>query len=173
MELEMVPLIRLAEKSDLDVIAENVMTMALESGGIDLSAENVGQAVRTLFKKSEMGFYVVAESRGEIVGSLLVTFEWSDWHNGIYWWIQSAYVRPDHRRKGIYRRLYEYVRAKAVSDPQVVGLNLYVYKENEVARRVYEALGMRESRSLMYHTPDLKREDSPHASTSKARRING
>lgn len=163
----MTPLIRLAEKSDLDAIAENVMAMALESAGIDLSAEEVGQAVLTLFKRPEMGFYVVAESRGESVGSLLVTFEWSDWHNGVYWWIQSVYVRPEDRRKGIYRRLYEYVRARAVSDPQAVGLNLYVYKENEVARRVYETLGMRESRSLMYHTPDLKREDSSH---SNARR---
>jgi len=157
MELGMIPLIRLAEKSDLDAIAENVMAMALESAGIDLSAEEVGQAVLTLFKRSEMGFYVVAQSRGEIVGSLLVTFEWSDWRNGVYWWIQSVYVRPDHRRKGIYRRLYEYVRGRAVSDPLAVGLKLYVYKENEVARRVYEALGMRQSPSLMYHTPDLKR----------------
>jgi len=157
--LAMVPLIRCAEKSDLDVIAENVKAMALDTRGIDLPAENVGQAVRTLLQRPEMGFYVVAESHAEIVGSLLVTFEWSDWHNGVYWWLQSVYVRPDQREKGIYRCLYEYVRERAASDPQVVGLNLYVYKENRVARRAYEALGMRESHSLMYYTPDLKRED--------------
>jgi GNAT superfamily N-acetyltransferase len=153
-------MIRPAEESDLAVIAENVLAMALESRSIELSAAKVAQAANTLFEKPELGFYVVAESHGEIVGSLLVTFEWSDWHNGVYWWIQSVYVRPDQRRKGVYRRLYEYVREKALSDPQVVGLNLYVYKENKVARRAYEALGMRESRSLMYHTPDLKREES-------------
>ena len=155
----MVPLVRLAEKSDLDVIAENVMAMALESGGIELSAAKVAQAVRTLFRKPELGFYVVAESRGEIVGSMLVTFEWSDWYNGVYWWLQSVYVRSDHRRKGIYRHLYGHVRERALSDPQVVGLNLYVSKENNVARRTYEALGMRASHSLMYHAPDLKREE--------------
>ncbi len=166
-------LIRRAEESDLEVIAENVMAMALESRGIVLSAESVGQAVRTLFERSEMGFYVVAESRGEIVGSLLVTFEWSDWQNGVYWWIQSVYVRPEQRRKGIYRRLYEYVRERAVADPQVVGLNLYVYKENEVARKTYEALGMRESHSLMYHTPDLRRENPSDANTNEAGRMRG
>jgi ribosomal protein S18 acetylase RimI-like enzyme len=172
MELEMIPLIRRAKNSDLDVIAGNVMAMALESRGIDLCPENVRQAVRALFRRSEMGFYVVAESRGDIVGSLLVTFEWSDWHNGMYWWIQSVYVRPDQRRKGMYRRLYEYVRGRAASDPQVVGLSLYVDKDNDVACRVYEALGMRESHSLMYHTPDLKRAYLSHASTSNARRRN-
>ena len=157
MELEMIPLIRLAEKSDLDVIAENVMAMALENCGIELAAENVAQAVRTLFEKPELGFYVVAESDHEVVGSLLVTFEWSDWRNGVYWWLQSVYVRPGHRRKGIYRRLYGYIREKAASDPQIVGLSLYVYKENEVARRAYEWLGMRESNSLIYYAPELKR----------------
>lgn len=156
----MIPLIRLAEKSDLDAIAENVRAMALDTRGIDLSAENVGQAVRTLLERPEMGFYVVAESHGEIVGSVLVTFEWSDWHNGVYWWLQSVYVRPDQRQKGIYRCLYEYVRERAASDPRIVGLNLYVYKENRIARRAYEALGMRQSHALMYHTPDLKRGNS-------------
>jgi GNAT superfamily N-acetyltransferase len=155
----MPPLIRLAEKTDLEAIAENVVAMALESDGTELSAEKVTQAVEALFEKPELGFYVVAEFRGKAVGSLLVTFEWSDWHNGVYWWLQSVYVRPGQRRKGVYRRLYEYVRKRALSDPQVVGLNLYVYKENRVARGTYEALGMRESHSLIYHTPGLKWEE--------------
>ena len=160
-------LIRLAEESDLDVIAENVKAMALESSVIELSLAKVTRAVRTLFRRPELGFYLVAESRGKVVGSLLVTFEWSDWHNGVYWWLQSVYVRPDQRRRGVYRRLYEYVRERAFSDPQVVGLTLYVSKENSVARRTYEALGMRESHSLMYHAPDLKRDGSTHENAKR------
>lgn len=148
--------IRHALEKDLDVVSKNVMAMAHDALDIELSSDVVTKAVHSLFEHPELGFYLVGEMGGLVVGSLLVTFEWSDWRNGVYWWIQSVYVRPDYRKKGIYRQLHRFIEQKAAADPGVVGLNLYVYKENIIARSAYESLGMVQSNSLIYYTPDLK-----------------
>ena len=89
-----------------------------------------------------LGFYVVAESGADVVGCLLVTYEWSDWRNGNLWWIQSVYVRPDWRRKGVFSTLYHHVESLAAADPEVIGLRLYVEENNTRAQHTYEALGM-------------------------------
>ncbi len=151
-------LIRAAQADDLTIITDNVVAVALEAQEMRLRPEVVARAVRTLFERPELGFYLVAESRGEIVGSLLVSFEWSDWQNGVYWWLQSVYVRPDHRRRGVFRQLYETVRERAATDPGVVGLNLYVHKNNKTARNTYRSVGMKATDSLIYCTPDLKKK---------------
>ncbi len=93
---------------------------------------------------------MVAEHGGRVVGCLMVTNEWSDWRNGIFWWIQSVYVEAGWRRKGVYRRLYDYVRALALADPGVCGFRLYVEKENAVAQATYESLGMKATDYLVY-----------------------
>jgi len=151
-------LIRTAQVNDLNNITDNVVAVALETQELRLEREVVAQAVGTLLARPELGFYLVAELSGEIVGSLLVTFEWSDWQNGVYWWLQSVYVRPDYRRRGVFRQLYETAHEKAASDPAVVGLNLYVYKNNQTAQDAYRRLGMKASDSLIYCTPDMKKQ---------------
>jgi ribosomal protein S18 acetylase RimI-like enzyme len=80
----------------------------------------------------------------------MVTNEWSDWRNGLFWWIQSVYVQKDWRRQGVYRRLYEHVRAMAQADPGVCGFRLYVEKDNDVAHATYAALGMVQTDYLIY-----------------------
>src|SRR5437867_1711222 len=84
---------------------------------------------------------VVAESSGQVVASLLVTFEWSDWRDGAVWWIQSVFVRPDMRKQGIYAALYEHVRRLAAADESVKGIRLYVDRRNTAAQEVYRRLG--------------------------------
>lgn len=150
--------IRRAKESDLDVVSRNVVAMAHDGRGIELSPSVVEEAVRTLFKRPELGFYLVAESGDAIVGSLLITYEWSDWRNGVYWWIQSVYVAPDHRKQGVYGQMHRWVEQEIGKDPGAVGLNLYVYKENAPARAAYESLGMQPSNSLIYYAPDPKRK---------------
>jgi ribosomal protein S18 acetylase RimI-like enzyme len=95
-------------------------------------------------------FYVVAEDDGGLVGSLMVTKEWSDWRNGSFWWIQSVYVRPEVRRRGVYRSLYRHVQNLAAADPGVCGFRLYVDRENVVAQGTYGALGMKATRYLVF-----------------------
>jgi ribosomal protein S18 acetylase RimI-like enzyme len=90
--------------------------------------------------------YFVAEDGGTVVGQLMVTYEWSDWRNGWIWWVQSVYVRPDYRRRGVFRALYRHVHQAAVAERGVVGLRLYVEQDNHRAQEVYRRLGMERTR---------------------------
>ena len=89
----------------------------------------------------------------------MVTYEWSDWRNGWFWWIQSVYIRPEYRGRRLYSDLYSYVKEKAAEAGNVCGFRLYVERENEHARRVYEKLGMAESHYLMYEE-EVKRPEA-------------
>lgn len=124
--------------------------MASETEARALAAETVTCGVRNLLRSPHLGFYVVADVGGEAAGALMVTFEWSDWRNGSFWWIQSVYVKPPFRRRGLYRRLHEFLREHAHSQGGVCGLRLYVERHNRGAQATYAALGMQESAYLLY-----------------------
>ena len=138
-------LIRIGKPGDVTSLVEFNMAMARETEGKALSADVVSTGVAAALRDKGHGFYVVAEKGGAIVGSLMVTREWSDWRNGEFWWIQSVYVVPQYRRRGVYRRLYEFVSEQARAKGDVCGFRLYVERENEVAQQTYLALGMRET----------------------------
>ena len=141
---------RLATASDAAVLTEFNAAMALETEGKQLLPEVIGAGVRSLLGRPGAGFYLVAEADEQVVGSLLVTKEWSDWRNGEFWWIQSVYVRPAWRRQGIYKRLYRHVQELAAKDPGVCGFRLYVERENRQAQSTYRALGMTETHYLVF-----------------------
>jgi len=141
--------IRLATEADINPLVEFNQAMALETEGKHLDAGKLRPGVSAVFGDPNKGFYVVAEDGRRIVGGLMVTFEWSDWRNGWFWWIQSVYTLPEARGKGVYRRLYEFVKSKAKGQ-NVCGFRLYVEKENELAQKVYEKLGMERTYYLMY-----------------------
>jgi ribosomal protein S18 acetylase RimI-like enzyme len=138
-------IIRRGEQDDADVLARFNIAMAWETERTQLDPETVAQGVRAALADPKHGFYVVAVRDQEIVGSLLVTFEWSDWRNGLFWWIQSVYVAPTSRRQGVFKRLYEHVRVQAVSDPAVCGLRLYAEQANHNAHKTYTRLGMKKT----------------------------
>ncbi|MCA1622254.1 MAG: GNAT family N-acetyltransferase [Acidobacteria bacterium] len=142
--------IRLAQKEDAPALVEFNQAMALETEGKRLEAQILQAGVRAVFDDEKKGFYVVAESNGKITGGLMITFEWSDWRNAWFWWIQSVYILPDLRGRGIYRLLYEFVKNQAETRADVCGFRLYVENENANAQKVYEKLGMKQSYYLMY-----------------------
>jgi ribosomal protein S18 acetylase RimI-like enzyme len=143
--------IRLAQKEDAPALVEFNQSMALETEGKRLDSDTLRSGVEAVFSDENKGFYVVAEESGnEIIGGLMVTFEWSDWRDAWFWWIQSVYILPDFRGQGIYRLLYEFVKNKAGKSKNVCGFRLYVEKENVRAQKVYEKLGMEQSYYLMY-----------------------
>ena len=108
------------------------------------------QGSNYLLAHADEGFYLVAEQDGELVGTLMVTFEWSDWRNGRFWWIQSVYVPQAFRRRGVYRAMHQAVRTLAGQDPQACGLRLYVERDNAVAQRTYQDIGMVETHYRLY-----------------------
>ena len=142
--------IRIAEKRDAPALVEFNQAMALETEGKNLDAQILQSGVESVFHDEKKGFYTVAEENGQIIGGLMITFEWSDWRDSWFWWIQSVYILPAFRGRGIYRLLYQFVKERAESQKDVCGFRLYVEKENERAQKVYEKLGMRSSHYLMY-----------------------
>lgn len=141
--------IRLATVEDAGTFVEFNQAMAFETEGKQLDSDVVEPAVRSVFTDTEKGFYVVAEGDGQIVGGLMVTYEWSDWRNAWWWWVQSVYIRPESRGKRVYSLLYDFVKAQA-KDAGVYGIRLYVETENVHAQRVYEKVGMEQSHYMMY-----------------------
>ncbi len=142
--------IRIGEERDADVLIRFNRAIARETENVELPPDRIVPGVKTLLKNPDLGYYVVAEIDGVIVGALMVTLEWSDWRNGCFWWVQSVYVHPDHRERGIYRALYEHVKARAAKEPNVCGFRLYVEKNNAGAQRTYQALGMAETHYRIY-----------------------
>jgi ribosomal protein S18 acetylase RimI-like enzyme len=145
----MPPTIRRAAPADAAVLADFNTRMAAESEGTTLPPATIAAGVAAILADPAKGVYYVAEHAGEVVGQLLITYEYSDWRDGWLWWIQSVYVRPDHRRQGVFRALYRHVETQARADPTVAGLRLYVEQENNAARQTYERLGMHQTRYLV------------------------
>src|SRR5262245_26994472 len=138
--------IRRATPADEAVLVAFNIALAWETEHKRLRPDVLTVGVRAVFADAARGFYTVAEDeRGEIIGQMMVTFEWSDWRNGWFWWVQSVYVREDARRLGVFRALYKEIERQAAADPNVIGLRLYVETDNTRARATYAALGMTET----------------------------
>ncbi len=139
-------IVRPAVLSDVDVLVKFNAALALETEGRRLDPERLRQGALAVFESPARGRYLVAEVPSEpvsvVVGQLLVTFEWSDWRNATFWWLQSVYVDPPWRRRGVFRRMHEAILGMARAQGDVCGIRLYVEKENEIAQRAYQRLGL-------------------------------
>lgn len=142
-------LIEKGNSADIEAIAHFQVEMAMESEGTSLSLERVTRGVIMAMDDEAKGQYIVARCEGKVVGSLMLTREWSDWNCQWYWWIQSVYVEPRHRGKGVYRAMYERVKQMARNE-NVSQVRLYVDKTNNTAQHAYQHLGMTETHYLMY-----------------------
>jgi ribosomal protein S18 acetylase RimI-like enzyme len=126
--------------------------MALETEHKRLDPATVGKGVQTALGNPAHGRYFVAEIDGQVVGQLMITYEWSDWRNAVFWWIQSVYVLPEARRHGVFRALYDHVEALARATPGVCGLRLYVENDNMRAQKTYVGCGMANAGYLVMET---------------------
>jgi GNAT superfamily N-acetyltransferase len=133
--------IRRAVLADLDTVVEYNRLLALETESKRLDPVVLRRGVRVALERPEHARYWLAEHQGRPVGQTMVTFEWSDWRCGLFWWIQSVYVEASHRRAGVFRRLFETIRADAQAE-QACGLRLYVENHNERARATYARMGL-------------------------------
>ena len=134
--------IREAVASDAGQIARYNALLAMESEGTQLAPEVARAGAEAMFADRSRGRYWLAEVDSKVVGQLMLTYEWSDWRNGMVWWIQSVYVHGDYRRRGVFSALYRHVELLARREPEVCGLRLYVEQDNARAQQTYETLGM-------------------------------
>ncbi len=144
--------IRTANTADSPTIARFNAAMALESESIELDMDVLTAGVQAALADPDRAFYLISETQGVPVGQLMVTYEWSDWRNGWIWWIQSVYVEPEHRRKGVYSGLYRRLQEMAAEQGDIRGIRLYVMRENFPAKLTYESLGMNHSEYDLYET---------------------
>ena len=141
--------IEVGNAEDIADIARFQVAMAMESEGTTLNLERVTRGVTMAMADDAKGRYIVARIDGKAVGSLMLTREWSDWNCQWYWWIQSVYVEPQHRKKGVYKAMYSKVKEMAQAE-NVSQVRLYVDKTNTSAQQAYQRLGMGETHYLMY-----------------------
>lgn len=135
--------IRQAIPADAPIIADFNLRLAEESENLRLDPLCVEAGVDTVLRDPSKGLYFVAEKAGSVIGQVMITYEWSDWRNGNLWWLQSVYVKPEFRRLGIFRRLFEHLQRLAIERKDVRTLRLYMHAENTRARQSYEKLGMK------------------------------
>lgn len=143
-------IIRQAKITDVENIIAFQLAMAKETEQLELNHDILRKGVQAVFNDSAKGIYYVAEDSNEILGSLLTTFEWSDWRNGNVIWIQSVYIKPEHRGKKIFSQMYNFIIELANSDENIKGVRLYVDNTNVNAQKVYESLGMNGEHYKLY-----------------------
>ena len=134
--------IREADSNDAPVIAEFQQMMARETENLELKKEKVISGVTAVMADRTKGFYIVSEDAGRLVASMLLTPEWSDWRNGFVLWIQSLYVIPELRKKGVFRNMYDFVKGIVMGSEKYVGIKLYVDQHNIKAQKAYSKVGM-------------------------------
>ncbi|UZR94310.1 GNAT family N-acetyltransferase [Chondrinema litorale] len=142
--------IRKGIKADAETIAAFQVTMARETEDLVLDLATVVKGVNKILDEPDRGYYLIAESEGEIIASLLVLYEWSDWRNGDVLWIHSLFVVEAHRGKGIFRKMYDKLQKFVDENESYKGIRLYVEKTNEKAQKVYNAIGMTKEHYDMY-----------------------
>lgn len=143
--------LRPATLADLATLADWNQAMARETEARELPRATLEAGIAALLRDPTKGFYLVAEREGLVVGQLMITYEWSDWRNATFWWIQSVHVAVEHRRTGVYTALHREIERRA-REAGACGLRLYVERDNARAQATYEHLGMSRSRYELYET---------------------
>lgn len=142
--------IRKADKNDFEIIAEYNYNLAYETEDKKLDKDILIKGVKRILSDETKGIYHVCEVDGKVVGQIMYTYEWSDWRNGTFIWVQSVYVHKDYRGKGIFKALYNKVKEICDSSDEYVGIRLYVERENYNAQKTYQKIGMSECNYYMY-----------------------
>ncbi|MBL0741905.1 GNAT family N-acetyltransferase [Chryseolinea lacunae] len=142
--------IQKATLQDVDTLIDFQQKLAFESEGVTLNGNVLRKGLHALFADPNKGFYFIAKENSEVIGCHMITFEWSDWRNGMVWWLQSVYVKESHRKKGVFKLMYDNIVNIVNADPGLIGLRLYVDKTNARAMKVYEAMGMDGSHYTVY-----------------------
>lgn len=142
--------IRKAERKDIATLADFQQRLAFESENIRLNDEKLCAGLTALLEDATKGVYYLVEDEGIPVGCHLITYEWSDWRNGMVWWLQSVYVIESYRKKGVFRKMYDNIINIIHNDKDIIGLRLYVDKTNHRAMKVYDAMGMNGDHYTVY-----------------------
>ena len=141
--------IRKANSSDITILVHNNQALARETEALELNENILRDGIKQALKRNEC-HYFVAIIDGKVVGQTMITYEWSDWRNGIIWWVQSVYVHRNYRRRGVFRNLFLHIESLARNHPQVKAIRLYVMNNNNTGQNTYKSLGMNNSGYIIF-----------------------
>jgi len=142
--------VRPATLEDVEFLVSGNASMALETEARTLDTHTLRAGVCAVFDDPTRGFYLIAEIGGQSAGQMMITYEWSDWRNAVFWWIQSVYTLPESRGRGVFKALYAHVDSLARQRADVCGLRLYVEAHNQRAQSAYLRCGMSEAIYRMF-----------------------
>ncbi len=142
--------IRKATIADIPFLVAFQQKLAQETENVTLDNVILHKGMQAMFDDPSKGFYNVVEDNGVVIGCHMITYEWSDWRNGLVWWLQSVYVIESYRKQGIFKLMYENIVRIIQNDPSLIGLRLYVDKTNARAMKVYESMGMNGEHYTVY-----------------------
>ena len=142
--------VRGATPAAAEFLVRGNAAMALETEHLSLDLDSLRDGVHALFEQPGRGVYYVAELDGQRAGQMMITYEWSDWRNGLFWWIQSVYVEPRFRSQGVFKAIYRHVEKLARTTPGVCGLRLYVENSNSQAQEIYQRQGLQRTAYQMF-----------------------
>ena len=137
--------VRRTEIAALKTLVSFAIFEAKEAEGLTKEPERVREGIRTALINDSVAMYWVLENdKSELIGNISVVKEWSDWNCAYYWWIQSMYILPEFRGRGLIEKLIEDIRAAARQE-RALELRLYVHKKNERAIKAYKKSGFSDS----------------------------
>jgi GNAT superfamily N-acetyltransferase len=137
--------VRDATTDDIEFIADCNCRLAEETENKTLDRSILVSGLKRGMASPWLCRYFVAESGGRRVGTTMLTYELTDWRDGILWWLQSVYVLKDFRNLGVFRAVYHHVETLARASDDARGLRLYVLTDNARAISTYRAMGMSHS----------------------------
>jgi ribosomal protein S18 acetylase RimI-like enzyme len=146
--------IREANRGNLAILVKNNQALAEETEALLLDKDVLREGIEQALKREECHYFVAVIGE-KVVGQTMITYEWSDWRNGIIWWIQSVYVLPAHRKKGVFRILFKHIENLAKVNPQVKALRLYVMHNNNAGQDTYQSMGMKDSGYIVFEKEDF------------------
>ena len=142
--------VRVATPADAEFLVHGNAEMALETEHLSLDLGRLRDGVLAVLEQPGRGVYYIAEIDAQRAGQMLITYEWSDWRDGLFWWIQSVYVERRFRSHGVFKAIYRHIESLARTTPEVCGLRLYVENGNSRAQAIYERLGMQRTVYQMF-----------------------
>jgi len=142
--------VRLGTADDTSFVVQCNIQLARETEDLLLDIDNVSRGVNAVLVDRARGFYLIGEIDGRLAGQLFVTYEWSDWRNGVFWWIQSVYTVSEFRHRGVFQALYRHVELLARQAGTVCGLRLYVASSNVQAQKIYARCGLHQTSYLLF-----------------------
>ena len=129
--------VRAAKHDDLDTLIEFTLEEANHAEGIDKYPDTVRKGIEAALDDPSLARYWVLENQdGELLGSVSVLKEWSNWNAGHYWWIQSMFITPEYRGKRLMKHLMDKVREVANSE-NALDIRLHVHQDNLRAKKAY------------------------------------